>query len=68
MKLIPNWKKAWRMATVQIAAAAVVWGNLPADTQAAVLGLVGVPEERVPAIIGALLLIARLIDQPQVRQ
>ncbi len=68
MKLIPNWRRAWRMATVQIATAAVAWGALPADTQAAILGLVGVPEQRVPAILGVLLIVARLIDQPRTRE
>ncbi len=68
MTLIPQWKRAWRMLSVQIAGLAVVWGTLPTDMQAAVLGLLGVGPERVPAILGVLLIVARVIDQPKVRQ
>ena len=67
MKLIPQWRRAWRMASVQVAGLAVVWGTLPPDAQAAVLSLVGVGPERVPAILGVLLIVARVIDQPKVR-
>lgn len=66
MKLIPNWRKAWRMASVQIAVLAVAWGSLPPDSQAAMLQAVGVPAERIPAVLGALFLVLRLIDQPKV--
>lgn len=68
MQLIPEWRRAWRMASVQVAALAVVWGTLPEDVQAALLAVVGVPAERVPAVLGLLLLLGRLIDQPKVRE
>lgn len=68
IRLIPNARYAWRMASVQVAAAAVAWGALPPDVQAAILAAVGVPPERVPAILGLLLLVGRLIDQPSTRQ
>ena len=35
MKLIPNWKRAHRMLSVQVASIAVLFGSLPADQQAA---------------------------------
>ena len=63
--LIPNWRRAWRMVSVQLAALAVLFGALPADTQAAVLDLAGVPANRVPAILGLLILAGRLIAQPK---
>lgn len=65
--LIPNWRRAWRMLSVQIASLAVVFGALPADAQAAMLDLVGVPASRLPAIIGLLVLGARLVQQPKVQ-
>lgn len=68
MKLIPNWRRAWRMASVQIATLAVGWGLLPPDTQAALLAAIGVPAERVPAVLGAIFLLLRLVDQPKVRE
>jgi hypothetical protein len=68
MTLIPNWRKAWRMASVQVAAAAVAWGALDPALQASLLAAVGVPAERVPAILGLALLLARLVDQPRTRE
>lgn len=67
MKLIPQWRRAWRLMTVQIGVAAVAWVALPADTQAAVLRLVGLSEEQLPAVLGALVIVARLIAQPKAR-
>lgn len=66
MKLIPNWRRAWRMATVRIAMLAVGWGLLPPESQAAMLDAIGVPAERIPAVLGAIFLVFRLIDQPKV--
>lgn len=62
--LIPDIGAAWRFASVRLALAAVAWGLLPADTQAAVLDLVGVPPDKVPAIIGALFIVGRLVQRP----
>lgn len=63
-RLIPNWRRAWRMASMRLAALAVLFGALPADAQAAVLDLIGVPASRVPAILGLLIMAGRLIQQP----
>lgn len=67
MKLIGNWRKAWRMATVQIAAGAVAFGSLPPDVQASMLGALGLPASAAPAVLGLLLIFARVIDQPKTR-
>lgn len=56
------------MASVQVATLALGWGLLPPDTQAQMLAAVGVPAERIPAVLGALFLMLRLIDQPKTRQ
>ena len=68
MKLISNWRKSWRMASVQIAAAAIALGAMPTEVQASILAAVGVPSERVAAIIGLLLIVARLVDQPKTKE
>lgn len=68
MKLIPEWRRAWRMLTVQIGALAVVWVALPSDTQAHLLRVVGLSEEQLPAVLGVLVILARLISQPKVRE
>lgn len=67
-ELIPEWRNAWRMLSVQIAALAIAWGTLPADVQALLLAAVGVPADRVPAILGLLLIVARLVKQPKVSE
>lgn len=67
-KLIPNWRRAWRMASVRVAVVAVGWGLLPPEAQVAMLSAVGVPAERIPAVLGALFLALRLIDQPKTRE
>lgn len=65
-KLIPEWRQAWRMLSVQVAAVAVAWGSLPVETQTALLQAIGIGAERMPAVLGALVLLARLIDQPKI--
>ena len=67
MKPIPEWRKSWRMLSVQVAAVAVAWSAMPADAQAAVLAVLGVGPERVPGIMGLLVIVARLIDQPKTK-
>jgi len=66
-KLIPDWRKAWRMLSIQIAAVAVIWGLMPVDAQAAMLVALDIPAERVPAILGILFFVTRLVDQPKIR-
>lgn len=66
MTLIPNWRRSWRMASMQLAGASVLFGSMPPEAQSAVLDLVGVPTSRVPAILGVLFMAGRLIAQPKV--
>ena len=68
MKLIPEWRKAWRLLSVQIASAAVLFGSIPAETQAAMLDLVGLQPSRLPAVLGLLMIVGRLLAQPKVRE
>lgn len=66
MRLIPNYRRAWRMASVQIAGLIAAWAVLPPEAQAAAVSLIGVPPDKVPGILAVLLIVARLIDQPKV--
>ena len=68
MKLIPNAAQAWRMLSVQIAALALVFGTLPADQQSAILALIGIGPERIPALLGLGVIVARLIHQPKTQE
>lgn len=64
MKLIDNIRQAPRMWSVQLASLLIAWGALPVDMQAALVQLVGIPPERVPAILGLLVILGRLVQQP----
>ena len=68
MKLIDNLRQAPRLWSVQLGALLVAWGSLPVDLQAAIVSLVGVPAERVPAVLGLLVIVARLVQQPALQQ
>lgn len=63
MKLIENWRRAWRMWSVQAAAVLVAWGALPLEYQSAIVSAVGIPSERVPAVLGLLVILGRLVQQ-----
>lgn len=64
--LIVDWRRAWRMLSVQAAALACTIGLLPPDQQTALLAAIGVPPERLPLALGLLFLGARLLNQPAV--
>lgn len=66
MTLIPNWRRAWRMLSVQIGALALLWIALPAETQAAVLEALHIDKQYLPGILGLAVIIGRLIAQPKV--
>ena len=63
MKLIPEARNAWRLLTVQVAGLAVIFGALPVDQQSAILSLVGIGPERIPAVLGLAVIVARLWKQ-----
>ena len=65
MSWIENWRDAPKMLSVQISTAAIALGSIPPEVQAVMLDAVGVPASRVPAILGALMLLARLVSQPK---
>ena len=66
MNAIPEWRKAWRLLSIQLAAAAAVFGILPLDQQEAILSFIGLSAERVPLVLGLLFVAARLVRQPEV--
>ena len=68
MKLIDNARQAWRLWSVQAAAVLVAWGTLPVEYQAAIVSAVGIPPERVPAVLGVLIIVGRLVQQGEGKQ
>lgn len=68
MKLIANWKKAWRMLSVQAMALAGAvqgaWMFIPSDMRSSI------PESTVQMVTLALLglgVVGRLVDQPKTK-
>lgn len=66
--LIDNWRKAHKMLTVWVGLAAVSFGVLPLDQQAAILAMLHVPAERIPAVLGLVFLAARFTRQPSTKE
>ena len=64
MRLIKNPARAWRLFSVQVAAVAVAFGLLPIDQQTAILSLIGVDPSLLPAVIGIVFIVSRMIAQP----
>ena len=65
--VISEWRRLHRMASVQLASVCAVFGLLPVDQQAALLSLLGLPAERLPAVMGLAFIVARLWAQPAKR-
>ena len=68
MHLIPQWRRAWRMFSVQASALVIAWLALPAEQQADVAGLIGVPPDAIPGVLALLAIVGRLIAQPKVHE
>jgi hypothetical protein len=64
MSLIPQWRRAWRMLSVQLSAVIVAWVALPEAQQAALAGLAGIAPDAVPGVLAALAILGRVVDQP----
>jgi hypothetical protein len=67
MQLIPGWKKAARLFSVQAGLLALAWLSLPIDQQAAVLSLLPFSENQVTGLLVLIGLAGRLIAQPKVQ-
>jgi len=63
MNLIDNWHAAWRYITVQLGALMVTWGLLPLEQQSAILSIIGLPAERVTAVLGLMVIAGRVVSQ-----
>ena len=69
MKLIPEWRKAWRMLSMIFSGMALAWLGLPAEAQTTVLRLLpGMTEERIAGALILAAMIGRLIVQPKLRE
>ncbi len=60
--IVEDWRASWRWLSVQLTGALIVWSSLDPKTQADIVGGL-VPPERVPLVLGVLILAGRLIKQ-----
>jgi hypothetical protein len=60
---IPEWRDAWRFASVQIAAAAALVGLLAPDQLAALLDWTGIGADRAPLVFGVAFILARVLKK-----
>ncbi len=63
---IDNIRSAWKMLSVWVGTFAVAWGVMPVEQQKAILDLINLPPERMPAALGILFIVSRLIKQANV--
>ncbi len=70
--LIDDWRNAWRKLSVQFTVVIATYGLLPVEYQQAVMTVItealaaaGIPHERVPALLAAVWLVLRLLNQGQ---
>jgi len=62
-QLVTEWRRLHRLASVQLASVCTVFGLLPVDQQAALLSMLHIPAERVPAAMGIAFIVARVWAQ-----
>jgi hypothetical protein len=62
-KLVDDWSNAPKWLSVQISLAAVIFSTLPTETQTAILSLIGIDALHMPGIIGAMVIVGRLVGQ-----
>jgi hypothetical protein len=64
-RIVPEWRRAIRWATVQLGLALTAFGTLSGADQAAViawlLDVLRLPPERLPTVLGLLVLLARMV-------
>ncbi len=69
MRLIPEWRRAWRMLSMIFSGLALAWLALPAEAQTTVLKMLpGMTEERIAGALVLLAMAGRLVRQPKLRQ
>ena len=63
LPLVDDVRDAGSWWTVRIGALAAAWGALPAESQAAALAFLGIPQERLASIVGIAVMLARIYKQ-----
>lgn len=65
--LVEDWRGAWRWLSVNLSVLLIAWASLDPKTQADIVAG-WVPPEKVPMVLGVLILAGRLVKQPRRRK
>lgn len=63
MKPIDNWKQAWTFFSNWAFAAIFAWTVMPAEHQEALVSLLPIAPDRVPAVLAVIGIFARMVKQ-----
>jgi hypothetical protein len=63
LPLVDDWRNAGSWLTVRIGGLFAAWGALPAESQAAALAFLAIPQERLASIVGIAVVLARIYKQ-----
>lgn len=63
VRLVDNWRQAWRFWSARVCLAAVAFGSLTREDQQALLDAIRLPEHRVALVLGVVGLITRMVYQ-----
>ena len=66
LPLVDNWKDSSSWLTVRLGAACALWGQLPAESQAAALNFIGLSQERLLQVVGIAVIVFRIYKQRKV--
>lgn len=61
--LIADWRESWKWLSVQISTLLIIWASLPEAQQSAILGLVGLDQNKLVGLMGVAIIIGRLVAQ-----
>lgn len=60
IKLIPEWRRSYKLASMRVGAAAVLIGLMAPDQLAALLDWLGIGAERAPLVLGLAFIVSRV--------
>ncbi len=63
LPLVDDVRDSGTWLTMRIGGLCTAWGMLPAESQAAALAFLGIPQERLASIVGIAVMLARIYKQ-----
>lgn len=61
LQIVPYWRKAYRLASTQVAVGVIAFGALPLDQQTNILDTVHIPERYRLLVLGLAFLMSRIL-------